>query len=655
MTLSRLFDAIGAEHYTTSPGFTFNSVSYSTSEGFRDIDLSILLRLLVSSIIFAFVILLPDMPALIRTVLVVVAIFIVAIDIFLAAINAVFEMRFMHKAIPLTVLAFFAILIQKSEEALAMFIIYQIMGLIVEYAYNRTAYSLKSAIIPTALSANVVDNERIQEVPIHDVSVGDIIAIHPNELIPCDCIVLEGTSTVDMSNFGIPDKTVSISEGDEVYSGSVNTGSDIRCEVTMTASESTAQSIISSCLESVDKGSPLPECLKTIVNFFAPIVLLLAVILIPALYYTTDLIGTETVGRALNFFIVANPAALIIAVPLIHLASVSWAAKNGVLFSSLDALNASSSVNTIILDRESCLAEGSPELLQVKSEKMDTTVFLKICAHAFAYSSSKQAKSIIAAYGDTIYIDLVEDFHEDPGEGVSVSIENIKILAGRRDYLLSGGVFVPYDENEENEGEVTLYVSIANEYAGKIILSDSLREDAEETVNEIADLCVKRVVSLSSENKKANLNILSQLGIEDFYCDLSDEQKKQKLSEIINQSQPSDILLFLSGKEANSSIGEDADLRAQICTPGELSMGKRKELTFFNDKLQSLPFAIRIALRSKSYVYLICNGVLLGKALILIMATIGMSNIWFSMLLDMALAIAAVLASFLPYGKDYIR
>lgn len=653
MPFSGLFDALGSEHYTTSSGFTFNSVSYSTSEGFKDIDLSILLRLLISSIVFAFVILFPDIPALLKTILEIVAIFIIAIDIFLAAINAVFEMNFMHKAIPLTLLAILAIIIQKSEDTLAMFIIYQIMGLIVEYAFNRTAYSLKSAIIPTASSANVVENERTQQVPIHDVSVGDIISVSPNELIPCDCIVIEGSSLVDMSNLGILANTIEVSEGDEVYSGSVNIGSDIRCEVTMTASESTAQTIISSALSCVDSGSPLPEGIKAIANLFAPIVLLLSVILIPALYYTTDLAGSETVSRALSFFIIANPAALIVSIPLIHLASVSWAAKNGVLFSDLDVLNETSSVSSIIFDRESSLVEGSPKLIQVKSERMDTAVFLKICAHAYAYSSSKQAKSIIAEYGDTIYIDLVEDFHEVPGEGVNVSIEGIKILAGRRDYLLSSGVFVPYDENEEDEGEMTLYVSIANEYAGKIVMSDSLREDAEETINEIAYLNVNRVVSISSENKKANLEILSQLGIEDFYCDLNDELKKQKVNEIV-RAHPSDIVLFVSGKEADSSIGGEADLRAQICVPGELSMGKRKELTFFNNKLQSLPFSMRIAQRSKSYVYMIFNGVLLGKALTLIMATVGFAPIWFSMLFDMSLAISSILASFLPYGKEEI-
>lgn len=414
MPFSGLFDALGSEHYTTSSGFTFNSVSYSTSEGFKDIDLSILLRLLISSIVFAFVILFPDIPALLKTILEIVAIFIIAIDIFLAAINAVFEMNFMHKAIPLTLLAILAIIIKKSEDTLAMFIIYQIMGLIVEYAFNRTAYSLKSAIIPTASSANVVENERTQQVPIHDVSVGDIISVSPNELIPCDCIVIEGSSLVDMSNLGILANTIEVSEGDEVYSGSVNIGSDIRCEVTMTASESTAQTIISSALSCVDSGSPLPEGIKAIANLFAPIVLLLSVILIPALYYTTDLAGSETVSRALSFFIIANPAALIVSIPLIHLASVSWAAKNGVLFSDLDVLNETSSVSSIIFDRESSLVEGSPKLIQVKSERMDTAVFLKICAHAYAYSSSKQAKSIIAEYEDTIYIDLVEDFHEAP-------------------------------------------------------------------------------------------------------------------------------------------------------------------------------------------------------------------------------------------------
>lgn len=651
MSFSVLFDALGSEHYTTSSGFTFSSVSYSTSEGFKDIDLSILLRLLISSIVFAFVMLFPDMSELLRTILVVVAIFVVAIDIFLAAINAVFEMKFMHKTIPLTLLAIFAIIIQKAEDALAMFIIYQIMGLIVEYAFNRTAYSLKSAIIPTSASANVVENDGTKEVPIHSVSVGDIIVVHPNELIPCDCIVLEGSSSIDMSNLGITGNAIEVSEGDEVYSGSVNISSDIRCEVTMTANESTAQTIISSALSSVDTGSPLPEAVKTIANIFAPIALLLAVILIPALYYTTDLAGTETVNRALSFFIVANPAALIVSVPLIHLASISWAAKNGVLFSNLDVLNDTSSVSSIIFDRESSLVEGSPKLIQVKSERMDAAVFLKICAHAYAYSSSKQAKSIIAEYGDTIYIDLVEDFNEDPGEGVSVSIEGIKILAGRRDYLLSNGVFVPYDENEDDEGEMTLYVSIANEYAGKIVMSDSLREDAEEAINEIAYLNVNRVVSLSSENKKANLDILSQLGIEDFYCDLNDELKKQKVNDII-KSHPSDVILYVSGKDADSSIGGEADLRAQICVPGELSMGKRKELTFFNNKLQSLPFSMRVAQRSKSHVYLIFNAALLGKALILIMATVGFAPLWFSMLLDMSLAIASILASFSPYGKE---
>ena len=161
---------------------------------------------------------------------------------------------------------------------------------------------------------------------------------------------------------------------------------------------------------------------------------MIAVLIAALLPLALHISVAESVRRAAVFLIVANPCALLIAVPLIRLCSVSGAARSGVLCKDCSAMDTLADAGAVAFSKPGTLTDGELRVVSIKpSARMNKDVLLKIVAHAMAYSNTPQARAIIAAYGGTIYIDLVQNFTDIPGSGVEVTVDGIRICAGTRD------------------------------------------------------------------------------------------------------------------------------------------------------------------------------------------------------------------------------
>ena len=133
---------------------------------------------------------------------------------------------------------------------------------------------------------------------------------------------------------------------------------------------------------------------------------------------------------------------------------------------------------------------------------MGRDVLLKIAAHALSYSNSPLSSSIIEAYGGTIYIDLIENFNEAPGYGVEVHVDGIPIRVGTRELMRIGHVEIPDSDLITDEGETCVYVAITDEYAGCIVLSDPVREDAASGIDDLRHTGVENIVMFSSDSRE---------------------------------------------------------------------------------------------------------------------------------------------------------
>lgn len=651
MTFSTVIDMLCNSRFSCSSNCCGSAYgTHCCTEGEYEPQLWFVVRLFVASIIFSIALILAGSSIILQTILLVLSAAISGSDIYFAAFKSVINKEFFDKTVLITLTVAIALIIGRGAEAAAMVIIFQIAEIIIEFCYHKTFYTIKDALFPQTLFANIIKDNDECEVLAAELNIGDIIVVYPNQIFPCDCIVVEGSSSVDLSNLGSFEKTTPVFEGDEIYSGSLNIGTKLRCEVVSTMEESAAAFITNSVLEASKNEAPAPLPISSVATFLTPVFMILSIIAMPVLHFVMKIEPLESINRALSFLIVANPCAIMVAMPLIKLAGLAWAAKHGVLFSNCISVAESADAGVLIFDREGTLTEGMPKVTSVVSERMGSEVLLKICAHAFAYSSSAQAKSIISSYTGTIYIDLIQNFVEIPNSGVEVTIDGVSICAGNKDLLAAKSIFVP--EIDSEYGEI-IYIAIGGEYAGHLVLSDALRSDASAAISQLLDLGAE-VVMLTSESAEGAYNTATQLGITEYYCKLSDKEKALKVADIRNTCSPSKTVIYVSGRAASISVREEADLSIEYSDLEGISLPKKSDVVIVSDSASSLVSAIKISKFSNLFSYMVAGTALLVKLILLTVATMGAGAIWFSIFLDSSVAIASVLVSVYAYGRDSI-
>ncbi|HIS15041.1 MAG TPA: HAD-IC family P-type ATPase [Candidatus Scatomorpha merdavium] len=615
-----------------------------------EFDVLFIVRLIVSCAAFAVSLLVKSIPEPWPLVLLIVSAIVAGYDILAGAVLSIIDGKYLDKAVLLTLSAVLAMAFGAMIEGTALLLLYQIGNIFIEYAYARTQRTVLDTIYCEQDHANVLHESGEEErVPAESVQVGEQIIIKSGERVPCDCIVLEGQSSLDRSALGDFGGELLAKEGDELLSGSLNRGGQLRCEVTSTAADSAARALYNSVEHGAARGEVIPKSLSSLQMYFAPAVTVLAIFMIVLLPLLTELSIGESVRRAAMFLVIANPCSLFIAIPLIRLSAMGGAAKAGILFDGCNAMDSVSTTGVVAFDKAGTLSEGSPKVVAIKSQRMEPEVLLKIAAHALAYSNTAQARSIIAAYGETIYIDLIENFVEIPGSGVEVRVDGIRICVGCKDLMTIKGISVP---DSDVSDDLSLYISIGDEYAGRIVLSDTLKQDAETGVAELKSSGMDSVILFTAESRDSAARTASALGIAEYYSECDREKVRSLLADIKQGCIKGHGLMYVGSGESFAGSHTAADIDVAMTSIEALTMPVGTDITIFGGNVDRISLAIAISRYAKMLTGATLTGVGVMKLILLVIAGFGFSTLWFSAFIDAIVAVAASLVSIMAYNGE---
>ncbi|MEG2007420.1 MAG: HAD-IC family P-type ATPase [Oscillospiraceae bacterium] len=608
-------------------------------------DLQLVVRLIVSCLLFAAALIFTKIPAPWPIIMLIAAALIAGYDTVASAALSIMDGRYFEGPILMLGAALIAFLTGLAAEAAALVLLYRLGGMFVDYASARTRETVIDAVSVESETAHVEREGADVEVPLQEVKVGDVILIAPGDIVPCDCIIAAGGGSLDASPIGIVGEPLLLSEGDEILAGCICLDGAFRCDVTAIASDSAAAALTGTLLSrECMKGDALPKALVGFLKLYPPIMLILAVVatgLIP-LIYKIEII--DSVHRALTFIIVANPFAMVAAFPMIRFCAIGGALKNGAVFKNGEAMEKAADVAAVAFDKSGTLTDGNPRVTSVKTGgKIDSELLLKVTAHAMAYSSSPYANSVISAYGGSIYIELIKEFSETP-EGVEVFVDNLRICVGSLDMMSGKGVSVPEDDVSE---EMSLYVSVAEKYAGRIILSDSVRRDTAEGVAELGLQGVASVSLFTDEPASVASAFAAEYGIKKYFAGCGSEQIAAELANIKRGLSPDSSLMFVRG--GVSAAHSEADIDVAMCDVQGLAACDA-DIALVNGSVFAISSAIGQAKFARRLMYMTLAGVALLKLLLLVLAFVGVGAVWFAVFLDSAAAVAAVLASILAFG-----
>ncbi len=475
-----------------------------------------------------------------------------------------------------------------------------------------------------------------------DVKVGETLCIEQGKTFPLDCIVTQGEGVVDNSPLFGAGEPQRVAPESTVLAGAVNLSGTIWAEATAEAEDSTAAKLMETLEDDLDKKGETERFLTKFSRIYTPIVLglaILAMICLPLIFRVP--VG-ESIHRGLVFLVIACPCALVISVPLAYFAGIGGAAKQGILFKSSTAMDKISKTKAVVFDKTGTLTTGQFRVTAVKSDKMDADMLLKIAAHAEAYSSHPIAKAIISAYGGVIYIELIESFREFAGRGITVTVNGIPITLGSQEFLESQGVSLSADGGVER----AVYMAIQGIYAGRIILSDTIKADSAEAIRSLTEAGGERIAMVTGDSRQSSGDLAKAMGIGEYYAECLPGDKVARVQDMKSKMGGGSLIFVGDGKPTPEAADVGVDMG------GLRHQTERADVIIMDDRPTKVATAIYAARSTRRIVFENIAVIFAFKLAVLILGALGISAMWFAVLADSGIAVAASLNSIRAF---YIR
>lgn len=402
--------------------------------------------------------------------------------------------------------------------------IMQLGALLEDLTVAKARAGIEKLVHLTPQTARVITNAAERIVPAERVQIGDLLRVLPGETIPVDGVIVSGQTAVNqavMTGESLPvDKAV----GDEVSSGTANQFGAFEMIVTKVGENSSIQRMIK-LVQSADAGK------AKIVGIADRWATWIVVIALTAAALTWIISGE--IIRAVTILVVFCPCALVLATPTAIMAAIGNATKHGFLVKEGDALERLAAVSKISFDKTGTLTYGKPKVIEVKSilPQYSENDLYTVAAAAEQLSEHPLGKAIVRCHKRDIGTDVPspQQFQMIPGEGVSVVVNDKKILAGNIKMLLRNNIVLPYEIEKEAEqhllqGHTVVYVTIDRMSAGFIVLSDTIRAESVQMIEQLQRLKVRPVL-LTGDNENAAGAIADELHIDEVHANCLPEDK----------------------------------------------------------------------------------------------------------------------------------
>ena len=534
-----------------------------------------------------------------------------------------------------------AFAIGEYSEGVAVMIFYQIGEMFQDLAVDRSRRSIKELMDIRPDYANLVSEGRVIQVPPEDVPVGAYIIVKPGERVPLDGRITEGRSMLDTSALTGESVPREANAGDEILAGFINNSGVLTVEVSKEFGESTVSKILDMVQNASSKKSHTENFITKFARYYTPAVVFsaLALAFVPPLVLQGEAFS-DWIYRALIFLVVSCPCALVISIPLGFFGGIGGASKNGVLIKGSNYLEALNQVDTIVFDKTGTLTKGVFKVTEVKAlGEMKEEGLLKYAAYVESYSGHPIALSILKAYGSEAVGSEISDYEEIPGHGVRAEVFGKRVAAGNIKMMQLEGISA---ESPDIAGAL-VHIAIEGAYAGYIVISDEIKDDAERAVRLLKASGIKKTVMLTGDVRAAGEKAGSVLGLDEVYSELLPDQKVEKLEWIKNEMRSRGKVAFVGDGINDAPVLARADVGIAMGGLGSDAAIEAADIVIMTDEPSKIVSAIRIAKKTRRIVLQNIVFAMGVKLIVLLLGAGGLATMWEAVFADVGVALIAVL------------
>ncbi len=477
-----------------------------------------------------------------------------------------------------------------GKEYLAGAVVLMII-LIAEYiasaSTEKARASIKELIGSVPKTAIVKKNNSELVVQITDLKIGDIVLVKAGEKIPVDGKVIGGTGSVNQAPItgeSVPqEKTV----GSEAFAGTILELGALDIEMTKAGLDTVFSRIISLVEEAESQQAPIEKFTDKVASWLIPLVF----IFVGTVYFFT-----RDVKLVIALLIFTSPAELGLATPLVTIAAIARAAREGILIKGGLFLEELAKVTTIVFDKTGTLTVGSPivNAVEIVDPVYNENQLVQFAAAVDRRSSHPLAKAILS-YADKLKLTYgePENFEVLKGRGVSAKIDGKSVLLGNQLFMEESKV--PVSKSSENNTDTTIYLSVDNKLAGIFYISDAIREGAKEMIEGLRKSGIENIIMLTGDNPETAKHVANQIGITDFRANLLPEDKINIIKEL--QKDGSKIAMVGDGINDAPALVQ-ANIGIAMGAMGTEAAMEAADIVLMQDKLEKIAKARAISKRA---------------------------------------------------------
>tara|TARA_R110000823_G_scaffold68405_2_gene158940 strand:+ start:10515 stop:12353 length:1839 start_codon:yes stop_codon:yes gene_type:complete len=477
-----------------------------------------------------------------------------------------------------------------GQEFLAGAVVLMII-LIAEYIASasgeRARASIKELIGTVPNTAIIKKDGKETTVKIKELNIGDIILVRAGEKIPVDGLVTEGTASVNQAPITGESVPKEKETGSEVFAGTIIELGALNIQMTKAGSDTVFSRIITLVEEAESQQAPIEKLTDKVASYLIPVVF----IFVAAVYFFT-----RDVKLIIALLIFTSPAELGLATPLVTIAAIARAAREGILVKGGLFLEELAKVTSIVFDKTGTLTVGSPTVNQISVIDSNYTEneVLQLAAVADRRSNHPLAKAILdyakqqkIIYGEPSQFEVVK------GRGVSAEFEGKKLRLGNKAFMEENTIQV--SEIITNDTDTAIFLSVETNLIGILYVSDTIRQGAKEMIEGLRKNGVTNIIMLTGDNEVTAKHVSEQIGITDYRANLLPEDKIRIVKEL--QGKGAKIAMVGDGINDAPALVQ-ANIGIAMGAMGTEAAMEAADIVLMQDKLEKIELARRISKRA---------------------------------------------------------
>lgn len=532
-----------------------------------------------------------------------------------------------------------AFAIGEYPEGVAVMLFYSVGEVFQTLAVKRAKTNIKTLLDQRPDEVTVLRNNQAIMLKAETVSIGDIIQLRAGEKLGLDGALLSETASFNTAALTGESNPDTKTKGETVLAGMINLNVVSQVKVTAAYSDSKLSRILELVQNASAQKAPTELFIRKFAKIYTPIVVVLGVVICLLPYFFVETyVFSQWLYRALIFLVISCPCALVISIPLGYFGGIGAASKNGILFKGSNFLDTMSTIKNVVMDKTGTMTEGVFKVQEVNLKPDFNRDEILYMVNALESQSTHPVATAISQFVGAIDTDItLNNVEEISGHGLKAEINGKELLVGN--FRLLNKFSVQYDVDPASIVHTVIAISYDRKFAGYLTIADSIKEDAQLTIDTLKQLGVN-ITMLSGDKSSVVQFVAQKLGIKNAFGDLLPEDKVNKVKEIKAQNE---TVAFVGDGVNDAPVVALSDVGIAMGGLGSDATIETADVVIQDDRPSKIPTAIAIGKQTKRIVWQNISLAFGVKVVVLILGAGGLATMWEAVFADVGVALLAIL------------